>query len=92
MAARRHSRVPDFNKPRELLTGQQLTLALIQEAKERRERKERGEDEPEPKHEQAGGAPPAGPEAQALILPDQPMARREASAEEMSSPLRSLTS
>jgi hypothetical protein len=70
MAARRHSRVPDFNKPRELLTGQQLTLALIQEAKERRERKERGEDEPEPKHEQTGGAPPAGPEQPAP--PEQP--------------------
>lgn len=60
MLMRRHSRVPDFNKPREMLTGQQLTLALIQEAKERRERKARGEEEPNLKQEREL-APPAGP-------------------------------
>lgn len=79
MAARRHSRVPDFSKPRELLTGQQLTLALIQEAKERRERQERGDDEPEPTQGQPAVAPPAGPEQPAPPeqAPPPPLSRSE---------------
>lgn len=40
------SRVPDFNKPRDKLTGQQLTLALLAEARERKEAAERGEVKP----------------------------------------------
>jgi hypothetical protein len=55
---RRHSRVPDFNKPRHMLTGQQLTIALLQEAAERKARIAQGLD-PDGDDEQ-GAPPPAG--------------------------------